>query len=724
MYIAHLREDQEVQSVASHSSGTARRCARFAVAPWKPLAYTMALYHDIGKYQPSFQRYIQGKGSSIPHALCGVQELRTRLGSSAPALIMQYAIAGHHGGLPDYGTKLDTPAQATLSGTLRRDCEAYDVYRQELAPPEIPLGPLSETMGAGCRTPAEAAERFAFFTRYLFSCLTDADWLDTEAFCVRQERTPLTADFPRCLEKVDRVLAGFQCQTAVQKKRALLQEQVFKKVGCPGQVFLMNMPTGSGKTLASIKFALEQAIALQKQRIIYIIPYNSIIDQTAEVLGSIFGEDAAILRHQSSYVLEEDGSQSEQDKLMLKQATENWDAQIVLTTAVQFFESVYSNRRSKLRKLHNMANSILVFDEAHLMPPEYLQPCFSAVAHITKFLNTQALFLTATMPNFPALFADLTEETAMVDLVPDKTDFSAFQRCGFQSLGEVSDEALLLCAQAHPSTLIVVNRRGTAQALFRAAPEGERYHLSTYMTARDRAAVIARIKARVRQLELDFPDLREVPPQRRILVVSTSLVEAGVDLDFTAVYRELWGLDSILQSGGRCNREGKLDSATVYIFQRRQQSTALPAAVSITKGLLAQYEDISSADCIAQYYAQIFEFRRQDLLSKALGSRCPKPTHIPFRSYAEEFELIDSNAVAVLLAQDAFSTRELSRLRATGTANLRALQPYSFSVYSHELNALLRAGVIESLHGISILSNSDYYDPQTGVRFEGQDYIL
>ena len=726
-YLAHKVSDEQVQTVAEHSISTAEKCRDFGQEPWKELLYTMGMLHDVGKYQTDFQRRIRGESVQAPHAVCGAQACKSAFGSAGAAMILQYAIAGHHAGLPDSGTKMDTPDKPTLYGTLRRTPQDYAAWQSELSPSRPDIAALNAYLTSECKSDAELAERFAFFTRYCFSCLVDADWLDTERFCTGISRQTLPADFSGCLRRVNDALGAFRCETPLQKARAQLQKQAFDQVESGAQVSFMNMPTGSGKTLCSVKYALERAIRGKKQRIIYIIPYKSIIEQTADTFQKLFGEDARILRHQSTFSFESRPGAGEDDPLLLKQAAENWDAQIILTTAVQFFESVYSNKRSKLRKLHNMADSILIFDEAHLMPQDYLQPCLRAISYLTKYLNSEAVFLTATMPDYESLLERYgAENLNMRELIPDRTLFSAFRKCGFESLGEVSDEALLVHAQAAPSALIVVNKRSTACALYRMRGQGKRYHLSTYMTAFDRSRVIREIQQELAGLEKDYPNLENVPPERRVLVISTSLIEAGVDLDFFTVYRQIWGLDSILQTAGRCNREGRRPTATAYLFDREAERGAKQtAAQSVTRGILSEFEDISCAESIAAYYQRLFLVRREDLVRHSLGQDCPKPTQIPFRSYADTFELIDSQTVSVAVARNEESEKLLEQLRLTGQCSVRALQPYTFTVYQYELNQLMQQGVINDYgSGLFCLTSPQYYLPDLGVVLEGTDYIL
>lgn len=252
----------------------------------------------------------------------------------------------------------------------------------------------------------------------------------------------------------------------------MLQEQAYRNSTKDAHIYLINMPTGSGKTLASAKIALQRAIAKKKKRIIYVIPYNSIIDQTAEVFEKLFGNNLEILRHQSTFSYDEKVDLNEDYREAAKIAVENWDAPFIITTAVQFFESIYSNKRGKLRKLHNMADSILIFDEAHMMPQDYLQPCLQGIAYITKYLNSEAVFLTATMPDFEKLLKLYAPANNRIEnLIKDKTLFEKFQKCQYINMGKVSPEGLLAKSEKYPSRLIIVNKKKNARQLFRCVQE-------------------------------------------------------------------------------------------------------------------------------------------------------------------------------------------------------------------------------------------------------------
>ena len=724
MKIAHINEiTQKQQTVKEHSEATARIASGFSVAPLKDFIYNIGLLHDIGKYQPSFQeKIVTGKNIRVEHAACGAIEFPKRSGTVLD-LMAQFCIAGHHTGLPDGGSFADDTSDSTLCGRLSNQerFEDYSEYLNELKLCKTDGKELLCLFEDVCDDREAFLERYAFLTRYCFSCLTDADSIDTANFCRGREERTLSSDFSACLEKLNCCLDSFVCETELQRARARLQAQVLKKTGADAEIYLMDMPTGSGKTLCSMKFALERALGNNKKRIIYVIPYNSIIDQTVTVFEELFGDSAQILRHQSSFCVD-DSDYDEDYKQLLKNAAENWNAQIIVTTSVQLFESVYKNKRNRLRKLHHMAESVIVFDEVHMMPMPYWQPCLRAVAQITGLLNSEALFLTATMPDFEKLVHTYAlPHTTICKTIADKTDFALFRKCQYKNMGEVSKERAMNDARRCPSALIVVNRRKTALELYGMA-SGRKFHLSTYMSAFDRQRTISAIKEELEMLYRDYPDLDGVPEERRVTVVSTSLIEAGVDLDFYTVYRELSGLDSILQAGGRCNREGKRQNAVVQVFELDRASNE--AKVNITRRLIKEYRDISDEECIREYYRRLVNFKDEEIKINTISAGCQKPMNLPFADYAKRFQMIKDNSVAVAVAEDELSKGLINRLIDTGYTDFRRLQKYTFTVYENELNDLIRQGAVREYGGVFCLINPDYYSSETGVRFEASDYYI
>lgn len=729
-YIAHINEfTHAIQTVKEHSMRTASLCREYAVPELKEFLYVVGLLHDIGKYTDSFQKRIRGDHIRAEHSTCGALAAQDRY-PNVMGWMMQFCIAGHHSGLPDAGCKTDGEEDRTLYGRMKRTFPDYSVYYDELEIPEIHTQKWAEFVLRDCgRDQARQVDQFAFLTRYAFSCLVDADSTDTADFCREGEKPrQLYADFQACLDKVEEVLAAFVCKTKLQKARSSLQSQAFQRAKTDAEIYLMNMPTGSGKTLASVRIALERALLKKKKRIIYVIPYNSIIDQTAEVFERLFGSNLEILRHQSTFSYEDAEDREEDYRQAFRIASENWDAPFIVTTAVQFFESIYSNRRSKLRKLHNMADSILIFDEAHLMPEDYLQPCLQAIAYITRFLHSEAVFLTATMPDFIDLIhAYALPDSRILNLIEDTSLFSEFQKCRYSYLGEVSEEALLEKAGQSPSSLLIVNSKAAARQLYLNCSSGKKYHLSTYMTPYDRKRVLQEIREELKRLGQEYPSYEEVPKEQRITIVATSLIEAGVDLDVYTVFRERSGLDSILQAGGRCNREGKREDAEVFVFDFAdlKRRAAAGEKGNLAKGLLEQYSEISDPRCIEEYYRKLF-FMNQDTIQKnTMHQRCSRIWNLPFREYAESFELIDAKTVSLVVARDEKSRKMTETLRYAKTGNVRKLQNYTCTLRPRELQDLIEQHVAEDFGtGVYCLTNPDYYDGQLGIMFEAKDYIL
>lgn len=731
-YIAHINEsDKTVQTVREHSENTAKLSRSYSISDFKDIAFAAGLLHDIGKFESDFQRRIRGENIHVEHSIDGAIEA-DRLYEYPVNRLLAYCIAGHHSGLPDGGNKNDEPDFPTLYGRLqRKEQSLYKAYKEEIQIPDIDEKGFKKLLTQDCNNDIKVlVDKFAFFTRYCFSCLTDADSIDTGTFCGTRTDSVPHMDFAKCLQRLNERMSSFVCKTELQKARSVLQAQVFAKVGEASEISLINMPTGSGKTLCSIKFALERAIRSGKKRIIYIIPFNSIIDQTVVEFERIFQEDAEILRHQSSFSYEDDDGdeQSSEDyRDAMKNATENWDAKLIVTTAVQFFESIYSNRKKKLRKLHNMADSILVFDEAHLMPQNLLQPCLQAISFLTKYFHSEAVFLTATMPDFKKLVQKYALSSSQVtDLIQDTSAFHNFQKCHYVNMGDVSQSQLLQVSQEQPSTLIIVNSKKMAKELYQLCT-GTKYHLSTYMAACDRQRVIIEIKDDLELLERDFPGLQNVPDDRRITIISTSLIEAGVDLDLFSVYRELTGLDSILQSGGRCNREGKRLNAVTYVFSflENESKPQSDIKMELTKGLLEKYEDVSAPECIKEYYDRLFHMKEEHIENHTISSECSDLNCIPFRSYGEQFKIIDALTASVAVELDEKSCELIQQLEHTGQCNVRELQKYTCSIKPWELDELIQQHVVEDYgSGIWCLTNQDYYDRETGIKFEGENYFI
>lgn len=708
MYYAHVTEDERKQTARNHSEETAKLAESFAVDIFKQIAYECGLLHDVGKYTLLFQKRLEGSNIRVEHSICGAQWISKHYQNNPFLYLMEYCIAGHHTGLPDGGADVDIDSQ--LKARLKRKSEDFSYFLNELSPAEPDSADLLKLIKENSKSKSDPIELYAFFTKYVFSCLTDADFINTEAFCSLNAERGIKGNMQLALERLDDKLNNFKMDTNVRVARRSLIKQAVANSQKQAEIHLLNMPTGSGKTFCSLKIALEKAISAGKKHIIYVIPYTSIIEQTANEFNKLFGDVLYVLQHHSNFDFDtrtESEIENETTAEKLKKTCENWDAPLIITTSVQFFQSLYHYKSSRLRKLHNLADSIIIFDEIHLIPIKLLQPCLRAVGYITKFLNSEAIFLSATMPDYSELFAKFLPYSSVSQLVTDKSDFNSFNNCTYINMGQCGFENVVAKADEYTSSLIIVNSRKSARAVYNMCV-GKKFHLSTYMTPVHRSQVIKEIKKCLKEKE-------------KIVVVSTSLVEAGVDFDFETVFREIAGLDSILQSGGRCNREGERENGYVYVFESGEKLKGdIQIRANVTRDIMNTYSDITSSACIEDYYNRLFGSEKQNIESNSIASFEGRPVcadSIPFKSYALNFEYIESDTIALVIddEMDEKCHSLVNRLKAGDLSVKRQLQPYSVSLYSYEMANVVKLGIADDFGtGVLILTNGDYYTKEIG----------
>lgn len=716
MLLAHKDGDRE-QSIAEHLNKTADRAEKNAVPSMKSLARCIAIYHDIGKFAEEFQRRLYDTRVRFEHSICGAIELdRLALTEMDKMMtpMLEYCIAGHHSGLPNGGTKYDEPTDDTLRGRLKRaddytGTKDYSSYKTEISEG---LPDFSYILGefSRCRNPVELIEKYAFFTRYLFSCLTDADFIDTEEFFQPKTERGYDADFVAAEAALDKVLADFVTDTPLKAARGRLQKQAIENSIHAGNISILDMPTGSGKTLCSLKIALRRLNSSRKKRIIYVIPYTSIIEQTAEIFGEIIGAYVPIIQHHSNYS-PDNSSENESTADKINRAVENWDAPLIITTNVQFFESLYHYKGSALRKLHNMADSVIIFDEIHTIPVEMLQPCLRAIGYITQYLNSEAVFLSATMPDHTPLFEKFIPDAKVTKLLTDKSDTKYFRKCRYINMGRTDTDAVIQKAAEYKSSLIVVNDRNAAREVYNAAG-GVKYHLSTYMTPADRSDAIAKIRAALKG-------------EQPVTVVSTSLVEVGVDLDFEAVFRQLAGLDNILQAGGRCNRDGRRDMGDVYIFETDKQPRGdMQRRASIVSDMLRGGRDIASQECIEEYYRRLFDFSDNEIKHNTISNGVTDVRNIPFRNYADKIEFIKEVTVGIVIDNRRETHDLLAQLESGGKGALRSLQKYMVALkYPYEFEKML-PNLRQGAKGVYVLNDNSYYSAEVGLEIDKHHDIV
>lgn len=599
MYYAHSTPDPNRdtwQPLPVHLAAVAGLAEAFG----RPLglgraARVAGLGHDLGKYSAAFLARLGGSREPVDHSTAGAWMIRelcrtASLPDRLMAELIGYAILGHHAGLPD----------RTGAGSLSERLAGFSPAA--LAPEwraEIPLDAAGLAPTAAPRPTAYRDFRFALLGRMLFSCLVDADYRDTEAFYAATEGwTPerdwpaLGAILPDLVARFDAHMAGMpKADTAVNALRGEILAHVRARATLPPGLFTLTVPTGGGKTLASLGFALDHAARHGHRRIVYAIPFTSIIEQTAAIFGDVLG-DGVVLEHHSNTDdagLEKGGGR---DKLRL--AMEDWAAPVVVTTNVQLFESLFSARPGRCRKLHNLAGAVIVLDEAQTLPRPLMIPCVRALDELAAAYGCTIILCTATQPALDARHLGETHPLGLAlegrELAPDPSRLArALGRVTVRRAGEMTNADLVASLGDAPQGLVIVNSRAHALDLHRAATEVDLagvVHLTTRQHAHDRRLILDDIRARLKAGE----------PCR---VIATSLVEAGVDVDFPRVWRAEAGLDQIAQAAGRCNREGKRRPEDSIVTVFRAPDYPMPREIRDLVGDFGRMVDKHAADLLA-----------------------------------------------------------------------------------------------------------------------------
>jgi len=707
-------------------------------------AYLAGLWHDLGKYRAGFQRYLQQSDSPDAHiegkvggrekthsaagALWAMQALEKTHGANGElaARVLAYLIAGHHAGLDDWdGGLKERLAQA--------DCQT-ELQEALTAQPPTSILESGDFVPDLRQIPGGAAG-FALWVRLLFSCLVDADFLDTEAHFdagkpARRDGFPTLDQMRVALDAHMTAKAARATPSTVNTLRADILRQCRDKAALPAGFFSLTVPTGGGKTLSSLAFALNHAQTHGKRRVIYAIPYTSIIEQTADVFRDVFkalGDEVLIEHHSQADAADRD------ETACSRLACENWDAPLVVTTNVQLFESLFAAKTSRCRKLHNIVNSIIVLDEAQQLPPEFLQPILDALSLLVKHHGVTVVLCTATQPALNSTdYFDKSKDLRGLENVREIIDnpdalFDALKRVDvalpqdWNTATPWADTAAQLATE--DCVLAIVSTRKAARELQRLLPAGT-LHLSALMCGAHRKAVIDHIKTRLNAK-------REGNDLQPLRVVSTQLVEAGVDIDFPVVYRALAGLDSIAQAAGRCNREGRLNGkGRVVVFVPPEP----PPIGHLRKGAQAcistlhgQHADPLARALFAIYFRQFYT--TVDLDSKEIVAKLKvesKTLSVQFRSAADAFRLIDDEDSASVIVRYADHRDEIEKLlgmlAAEGPARwlMRKLQRYTVSIHKRVADKMLMQGSLTlPMPGLYVQQDADgLYHPLLGLQVE------
>ena len=741
--LGNLLPYEHWQTLQSHSVNVGEIAAEFArVFGAQEIACQTGKLHDLGKYSEAFNHRLHG-GPSVDHATAGAKIAVERWGNVIGKL-MAFCIAGHHAGLANGNGKGDNrrTLKQRLALQFSADIPALDnLWQQEIKLPETLSAP---PLKADAHHPFFS---YAFFTRMLYSCLVDADYLDTEAFYLNLENkaserggypdlNALQRNFNQFINDFRRRITQTSEQTKAEKRNAALNrlrseilDHAVEQAAQPQGLFTLTVPTGGGKTFTSMAFALEHAKRHGMRRVIYVIPFTSIIEQNAAEFRKAFGElgEQAVLEHHSTF---DDGKlQNEATKDKLRLASENWDAPIVVTTAVQFFESLFADRSSRCRKLHNIAGSVIILDEAQMLPLNLLLPIMQAIKELAQNYRCSIVMCTATQPAVQAENGFYRGFENVCEIAPKPTAlFDKLRRTTVQHIGTQTDADLLAKLGEHPQMLVIVNNRRHARSLYDQAKHLDgTFHLTTLMCAKHRSQKLDEIRGR----------LKNGKPCR---VIATSLIEAGVDVDFPLVMRAEAGLDSVAQAAGRCNREGKRPSENsfVWIFAPEEQWKAPPelatqaAVMRLTADSFS--DDLLSTQAVAAYFAELYKLEGSELDNKKtlkMHNDAGQSLDFPFQTIADKFLMIESHMQPLIIPFDVDAENLISSLRHADHIGglLRKLQPYTVQIPEKALAALYKAGRIEPINEKNFgkqfytLIGLDLYDEVAGLSWEDTEFL-
>ncbi len=695
------------------------------------------LLHDLGKYREEFQDYLRGNRKSsheTHHAVYGAA-----LAFRQRKLVLAFVIAAHHAGLHD------TEALRELLRDARYDFDCLPDLQRRFET-EVDNLNLDFPDPEFCKDKLQ----LEMFTRMVFSALVDADFLDTEAHYQTQARQSFALDPERMLAQL---LAEKNAKPSAGELNALrnrIFQQCLDAAASPPGFFSLTVPTGGGKTLSGMAFALKHAHLHGLRRVIVVIPYLSIIEQNAAQYRRIFDpEDKGVVIEHHSSVKVPDDADEERRRSPLEYAAENWDAPIVVTTSVQFIESLFASRTSRCRKLHNIARSVVIFDEVQTLPTHLLNPLLNVLRELQRTYGVSFVFSTATQPAFrkSGSVVEGFAENEITEITKDTGEtFQHLQRVRYRfstPIQTISWATIAAQMAERKQSLCVINTRRQAfelwNELHRLLPEGERdslFHLSSWMCAQHRFDLLGDDKT------IDAKTIRaRLKRGAPCRVVSTQLIEAGVDVDFPLVYRALAPLDSIVQAAGRCNREGRLTDESgrpalgeVILFtpeENRLPPGIYQTATGITNTLLQQISEERLAtdhQLFERYFTQLYQLAETD--TKAIQEL---RAGLNFRTVAREARVI-SDDTRPLIALYGDGPEIIADIRNKGREkftkhDLRRLQRYIVNLQNRDFLLLQGLGQISELFPnweIYVLAEG-LYDNRFGVilnQRSEEDFII
>ena len=696
------RLEDHLKNVAEMAKGFAEE---FGAGEW---GYLAGLWHDLGKYSQEFQTrlqalsdpdaHIEAKPGRPDHSTAGAQHVYSILKDKGK--MIAYAIAGHHAGLPDG----KTPDQSCLVQRFKKAVPDYS------ASPNSILNQKTSIKLPFSIDQKRFSFQFAFFVRMLFSCLTDADFLDTERF-IKAEKSSWRDGYPelKLLEKIllkhmEEVVAHVPA-SVINGQRAEIYRHCLNAADSKPGLFSLTVPTGGGKTLSSLSFALKHAVINDLKRVIYVIPYTSIIEQNADVFRQVIGEDA-VLEHHSNYDPPEEDHRS-------RLASENWDAPLVVTTNVQFFESLFGSRSSRCRRLHNIAQSVVILDEAQMLPAPLLKPCLEAMKELVLSYGSTIVLCTATQP---ALLESIEFKDGLQnvrEIIPDPGKlYDMFKKVDVSSLGTLTNKELGRQLTGHEQVLCIVNTRRHARQVYEQICENGCYHLSALMCPAHRTETINEIK-------------KALKDKRPCRVISTQLIEAGVDIDFPVVFRSLSGIDSIVQAAGRCNREGKLlQNGQVYVFMPED---GLPPGyfrqtAETAEEVMRHHNNPIALEAVEEYFRTLYWLKNEKLDEYGILADLSEGSihgDFPFRRISEKFKMIkEIGQESLIIPWNEDAQKIINELRYGDypASAARKAQRFTIQIPARILYNLLGGGAIERLQEqYNVLTNRDIYRMDLGL---------
>ncbi len=746
------------QTLEDHLRGVSELARAYASFGTPETAALLGNIHDTGKRSASFQARLHGKGGKVDHTSAAYQYLMNEWSEASPkglgkslAQLLAYPLLGHHGGMADYGSEAEEGTLAyRLSGPRMRGIPDWKSSSVESLPaPAVFFQELKPFMSSNDGRLAPFAT--AFLLRMLYSCLVDADFLDTERFCtpekhvLRPECPPLEVLeekffqylFGKGFLKKEAVPeaalttgASFPCGTAgrreaIQLARLFMLQHCISSAEERTGLFSLTMPTGGGKTLSSMAFALRHARKHGLKRIILVVPYTSIIEQNADVLREALGEDA-VLEHHSNFIHpDEELGEGQNASIAYKLSTENWDATVIVTTSVQFFESLFDNRPSRCRKLHNIAKSVIILDEVQMLPVPYVKPCLKALKLLSEQYGSSIVLCTATQPALirSSFLEDGFLPEQVLEIIPASASadlFRIFERVKVEQRGIMEDAEIADFMKAEQQVLCIVNSRKHAGELYRLLDgDDSDFHLSARMTPEHRTRVLAAIRLR---LEKGLP----------CRVVSTSLIECGVDISFPVVMREKNGLDVLAQSAGRCNREGREELGRVICFS---SPGGLPKRAAELARRRQAFDEVSSREnlfcpeAVEAYFTELYRASKHLLDEKGILQKTEirkDAAVFQFKTIAEQFKFIEEDTAMVVIergeAAELLNQEEI--FGGPSPSTVRKLQRHSVQVRYYELERMKKDGRIEVRNGfLNVLSGGIGYSEKTGLDVTLEDGV-